>query len=188
MSNIETESIMEQALGLARGSYQRNLIRGFETWSGSSLRGRAAEYAGRYSTSRSNLLDRIEGAGLGAVFRGRRARAVLLLGAAADYARQADREARRIHRECNSASSAMYAAERQLSSAQEALEVAKEDVVELTDEGVVIPDLRLLKDEVWEAAVALRTAEGLLKEAKAAETAAWQAAWNAIEEAEEMEP
>jgi hypothetical protein len=68
------------------------------------------------------------------------------------------------------------------------LEVAKEDVVELTDEGVVIPDLRLLKDEVWEAAVALRTAEGLLKEAKAAETAAWQAAWNAIEEAEEMEP
>lgn len=48
---------------LAMGCYQINLLRGGETWSGSSLRGTARSYAGRYAASRANLLDRIRSAG-----------------------------------------------------------------------------------------------------------------------------
>jgi len=187
MSNEEL-SVTDQAMDLARGSYQRNLIRGFESWSGSSLRGTATEYAGRYRTSRDNLLDRITGAGLGDVFRGRRNRAVLLLGDQEAYACPLVQEANRLHRARNVAFGAMCAAELQLTRAQEALEAVKDCVVEMTGEGMVIPDLRLLKDAVWERAIGLRTAEGLLKEAEATMAGGQQAAWDAIEAAEEMEP
>ena len=46
---------------LARGYYQSQLLSGRETWSGAGLRGRAKSYAANYSTSRNNLIDRIDG-------------------------------------------------------------------------------------------------------------------------------
>lgn len=54
----------EAALALARGCYQRSLLTGGEALSGSTLRGRAARYAGRYAESRRNLLDRLSAAGV----------------------------------------------------------------------------------------------------------------------------
>lgn len=55
---------MEEALALARGSYQRALILGNETWSGSSLKGRARSWASKYQRSRSALLQRLTDAGV----------------------------------------------------------------------------------------------------------------------------
>jgi len=43
----------------AKGSYQRDLLAGRENWSGSSLAGKAAKYAGHYARSRENLVERI---------------------------------------------------------------------------------------------------------------------------------
>jgi len=51
----------------ARGSYQRDLLHGRETWSGSSLQGAASSYGYHYAVSRRNLLDRIRGLGYDAV-------------------------------------------------------------------------------------------------------------------------
>lgn len=50
----------EQALKLARGSYQRNLILGRETLGGSTLRGKAKTYSGRYDQSARNLISRLK--------------------------------------------------------------------------------------------------------------------------------
>lgn len=47
------------ALQLARGRYQRALIDGSETWSGSSLTGKARSYGARYAESRRALLERL---------------------------------------------------------------------------------------------------------------------------------
>jgi len=41
---------MPELVALAKGSYQRDLILGHETWSGSSLKGKASEYGSRYAT------------------------------------------------------------------------------------------------------------------------------------------
>lgn len=53
-----------RAMQLARGCYQRALLRGDENLSGSGLRGKAARYAGRYKASAQNLLDRMSRAGV----------------------------------------------------------------------------------------------------------------------------
>lgn len=58
------EAAVEKALGLCRGSYQRALVEGRENLSGSTLRGRAASYGGRYAVSRRNLLARLEAHGV----------------------------------------------------------------------------------------------------------------------------
>lgn len=42
-----------------RSYYQHDLLNGEESWSGSTLRGRARSYAGHYAASRQGLLDRI---------------------------------------------------------------------------------------------------------------------------------
>jgi hypothetical protein len=47
------------ALSTARGCWQRNVIRGTETLGGSTLRGRAKSYAGRYQASGRALLARL---------------------------------------------------------------------------------------------------------------------------------
>jgi hypothetical protein len=60
-----TEQATELALKCARGCYQRNVILGFEALSGSTLRGKAARYSGRYAASRANLLKRVQAAGVG---------------------------------------------------------------------------------------------------------------------------
>ena len=49
----------ETVYAAARGCYQRELLRGTEGWSGSTLRGKAARYGGRYAASRRGLLNRI---------------------------------------------------------------------------------------------------------------------------------
>ncbi len=43
----------------ARGSYQRDLLAGGESWSGASLAGKASNYGAVYACSRGNLLKRI---------------------------------------------------------------------------------------------------------------------------------
>lgn len=44
---------------LARGSYQRALLRGSATWSGAELQGKAKRYSAQYHESRGNLLSRL---------------------------------------------------------------------------------------------------------------------------------
>ena len=51
--------VLDRALKLARGSYQTNLLLGRESLSGSTLKGKAADYAGHYRISRDNLLSRL---------------------------------------------------------------------------------------------------------------------------------
>ncbi len=44
----------------SRGDYQESVLSGYEAWSGSSLKGRAKQWAGRYADSRRTLLQRIQ--------------------------------------------------------------------------------------------------------------------------------
>lgn len=57
-SIIKSEDGLKEALGLARGCYQRNLLKGREAISGATLRGTAKQYSGRYKASATNLLKR----------------------------------------------------------------------------------------------------------------------------------
>ena len=59
-STYATPAATELALTLCRGSYQRALIMGTETWSGAGLRGRAGQYGARDARSRQALLLRLE--------------------------------------------------------------------------------------------------------------------------------
>lgn len=59
-----TPEAREIALRYARGGYQRGIIYGSENLSGSTLRGKAKSYGGRYHLSRINLLDRLIRAGM----------------------------------------------------------------------------------------------------------------------------
>lgn len=54
------ETVTTAMLAAARGTYQRALLTGQETWSGSSLRGKAGRYSGRYARSRWSLVERIK--------------------------------------------------------------------------------------------------------------------------------
>ena len=59
MTMTKTEPLLKQALKLARGAYQRALIEGDETWSGSSLKGKAKKWSSKYARSRKELLARL---------------------------------------------------------------------------------------------------------------------------------
>lgn len=48
------------AFNVAKGDYQLNLLRGVEAWNGSTLKGKARNYSGRYAASRANLRARLE--------------------------------------------------------------------------------------------------------------------------------
>lgn len=48
-----------ESLKLCKGCYQRNLIYGSETWSGSSLKGKANKYGAHYAKSRRRLIERL---------------------------------------------------------------------------------------------------------------------------------
>jgi hypothetical protein len=61
---IKDESILPAALAHCRGSYQTDLILGRESLSGSTLKGKAKSYAGRYAKSRDSLLSRLRNAGI----------------------------------------------------------------------------------------------------------------------------
>jgi hypothetical protein len=63
-SEIHDQTMYEAALKLARGSYQIDLLRGYESMSGSTLKGKAAVYRGRYAQSRRALLERCRKAGI----------------------------------------------------------------------------------------------------------------------------
>lgn len=52
------------ALELAKGSYQVAILQGSEALSGSTLRGAAKRYSGRYQASVRGLLRRLENAGI----------------------------------------------------------------------------------------------------------------------------
>jgi hypothetical protein len=60
--NLSIAANTRTALALARGCWQRNVIHGCETLGGSTLRGRAKSYAGRYQCSGCSLLARLRGA------------------------------------------------------------------------------------------------------------------------------
>jgi hypothetical protein len=53
------EEIRAAILECPKGEYQSNLLNGTETWSGSSLKGKAKKWLTRYSASRNNLIKRI---------------------------------------------------------------------------------------------------------------------------------
>ena len=82
----------DKALSLARGSYQRAIVRGQEACSGSTLRGRAKEYRGRYRASLDNFVKRLEKAGVevGEVYVGAQRKRVLVLGPMPEHWRAAD--------------------------------------------------------------------------------------------------
>lgn len=71
---------IDEALALTRGKYQRNLILGNETWSGSSLRGKAARFGVHYAKSRRALLDRLEANDIGHLQIGPRGKIIFVLG------------------------------------------------------------------------------------------------------------
>jgi hypothetical protein len=61
---IKDESILNSALSHCRGCYQEDIILGRHNLSGSTLRGKAKSYAGRYAKSRDSLLLRLKNAGI----------------------------------------------------------------------------------------------------------------------------
>lgn len=71
--------VRDEALALAKGSYQRNLLYGYEAWSGASLKGRARDWSSKYAHSRQALINRLNKAGLMAFFVKEGKRKVLLV-------------------------------------------------------------------------------------------------------------
>lgn len=63
-TEINDEQAHARALELARGCYQRGLLEGYESLSGSTLRGAARSYGARYAESRAALLSRMTAAGI----------------------------------------------------------------------------------------------------------------------------
>lgn len=79
-----TDAEREVAFGLANGCYQRNILRGVEALSGSTLKGKAGRYRSRYQQSRKALFARLTKAGIHiGEMRAERGRRVLILGKAA---------------------------------------------------------------------------------------------------------
>lgn len=60
----KNKDVYDRAWALCRGVYQRGIVSGTENLSGSSLRGKAKQYGGKYQTSRCNLLTRLRAAGI----------------------------------------------------------------------------------------------------------------------------
>jgi hypothetical protein len=63
-SDIRCQATFLQALSLARGSYQADILRGVESLSGSTLRGTASRYSGRYKKSSQEFIRRCQSEGL----------------------------------------------------------------------------------------------------------------------------
>jgi hypothetical protein len=60
----KNETAVAAALALCKGCYQRDVVNGYEALSGSTLRGKARRYGGRYAASRDALLARLRAAGV----------------------------------------------------------------------------------------------------------------------------
>jgi len=65
-----SEAFRAMALKCARGRYQRDLVEGNEAWNGSTLRGRARNWIGKYLASRNALLVRLKKADLDVIISG----------------------------------------------------------------------------------------------------------------------
>jgi hypothetical protein len=91
MSTLITPKARAAAFDCATGHYQRSVLLGDATWSGSELTGTAARYGGRYRDSREALLGRLQEAGL-SVERttGARGRIVVVVMTAAERKRAKD--------------------------------------------------------------------------------------------------
>ena len=61
---ILDDEAFEKAWKLTRGKFQRNLLRGIETLSLASLRGKASNYSSKYRQSINNLLSRLDDNGI----------------------------------------------------------------------------------------------------------------------------
>jgi hypothetical protein len=59
MKRMSESKAIYAALKLAKGSYQRNIILGIESLSGSTIRGTARDWKGKYFQSRDSLLRRL---------------------------------------------------------------------------------------------------------------------------------
>lgn len=57
--SYDSEETERAALELARGCYQRDLLTGRVSWSGSGLRGKASKWSASYAGSRYALIDRL---------------------------------------------------------------------------------------------------------------------------------
>jgi hypothetical protein len=56
---VKDDFQFSKALSLAKGSYQRDVLLGRHSLSGSTLKGKARQYGGVYATSRANLIKRL---------------------------------------------------------------------------------------------------------------------------------
>lgn len=56
--------VRSAALALCKGDYQRALVNGSESLSGSTLKGRASQYGSKYHRSAGSLIQRMRRAGL----------------------------------------------------------------------------------------------------------------------------
>ena len=75
------QNAMDLAMEQTKGSYQENLVLGFENLSGSTLKGTARSYGGKYAQSRAALLKRLDAAGIPhGEFRGPNGRRELVIG------------------------------------------------------------------------------------------------------------
>ena len=69
-----------KATKCARGTYQEDLVTGYEAWSGSTLTGKAAQWGNKYAKSRTTLMNRMRKAGVVFSFVTLGKRNVLVLG------------------------------------------------------------------------------------------------------------
>ena len=74
----------DAALRAARGEYQKDIIRGFESWSGSTLKGKRRKYASRYAQGRKAMEARMRAGGVSFFFETIDRRKVLCIGAKPD--------------------------------------------------------------------------------------------------------
>lgn len=63
-SVVNDEQVLQSALALCRGVYQREILLGRQALSGSTLRGKARNYKYRYQQSAQSILARCRAAGL----------------------------------------------------------------------------------------------------------------------------
>lgn len=80
-----SDALFDEAMSLAKGSYQEDLISGGETWSGSSLKGAAAKWGAKYAQSRASLLERLEESGVAYLTKGLRGKIELVIGRPPSY-------------------------------------------------------------------------------------------------------
>jgi hypothetical protein len=60
----EDPEIFRRAFELTKGEYQRNVIRGYQNLSGSTLSSKRRAYSASYAKSRASLLKRLEANGI----------------------------------------------------------------------------------------------------------------------------